>query len=317
MVVVARSFLYDVADPINPRLVCRGTETYMHLLDGNAIAYSTVAAGKVVIVRRDITTGAESRIAQLHVAPLPYYYGRAGWTWDGALEVYGTESKPNANGRWVATVHLWSNGADHVLYTIDAGPGGLESRWSPRPILEFSPDNAYVAISDFGFAIYGNNVRVFSMADRRQKFVAASSSSGGTWIDNGRFVWADMSGALTLWAPTGGTKLLRSDKWYGVTSSSNGEWIAGTQLDATTGAPRVFIAPLGIGRTFRTGLASNPGFVTPTVVWYAVEASTGSGYDSTAPNGVVHALDVVNQTDRIVHFHTGQTMSSYVCCGTE
>jgi hypothetical protein len=329
MAVVGQAFVYDVANTISPRLVCRGTETTIHLIDGNSIAYTKVVAGHVVIVRHNLTTGSESQVAQLRAAPQTYYYGRVGWTWDGSTEVYSTSNQTNTSTTWQVQVHLWANGADHLLYTIQAGPGGLESRWSPRPILAFSPDKSYVAISDFGFAIYGSNVRIFSLADLRQKFVTASSSSGGTWIANDRFAWADMSGALKQWTPTAGATLLRSEAWYGVTSGSDGKWIAGTRIDVTNATPRVFIAPLGAGRTFRTGLASSPGFVTPTVVWYAEEKTDTSGgftcmepcIHPTVPDGVIHALDVVNLTDKIVRFHTGQApkdiYGNVACCSTE
>jgi len=157
-----------------------------------------------------LTKKAESQIAQLRVAPQPYYYGRVGWTWDGGTEVYSTSNQTNTSTTRKVQIYLWANGADHVLYTIQAGPGGLESRWSPRPILSFSPDKSYVAISDFGFTIYGSNVRIFSLADLRQKFVTAASSSGGTWLANDRFAWAEMSGALKQWTPTAGASLLRT-----------------------------------------------------------------------------------------------------------
>src|ERR1700730_12584806 len=35
MVVIGRTFVYDVADTINPRLVCRGEETVVQLVDSN------------------------------------------------------------------------------------------------------------------------------------------------------------------------------------------------------------------------------------------------------------------------------------------
>src|SRR5438874_13748492 len=44
MAVDAGQFVYDVGDPIHSRLVCRGANTAVHLLDGNAIAYPPVAA---------------------------------------------------------------------------------------------------------------------------------------------------------------------------------------------------------------------------------------------------------------------------------
>jgi len=323
MVVVANSFLYDVSDPINPRLVCRGTDTSMHVLDGNAIAYTTVLASHVVIIRRDLTTGAESRIAQLRVAPRPFYWVSATWTWDGSLEVYSTSNATSTGTTWQVQVHLWSNGADHVLYTIQAGAGGIESRWAQRPILEFGPDHSYVAISDSAFSLYSNSVRIFLVADRRQKFVSAAASSGGTWIANDHFVWATLAssstvlGKLMQWTPTGGATLLRSEFWYGPTSSSDGRWLAGTLLSGSYAAPGVFVAPLGSGRTLQTGLASSPKFVTPTVVWYAVEALTPSGYDQTTPSGVIHAVDVVSQTDKVVTFRAGEapkTATGYTLC---
>jgi len=311
-VVIAHSFVYDVADPIHPRLVCRGDNTAIHVLSTNAIAYTTVAAGKVVIVRRDLTTGAESRIAQLRVSPQPYYWAAATWKWDGSLEAYSTSNATSTSNLWQVQVHLWSNGADHVLYTMQAGPGGIESRWAQRPILEFGPDYSYLAISDSAYSLYSASVRVFSVTDRGQKFISSPASSGGTWIANDRFVWAMLSGALMDWTPTGGAKVLRTEHWYAPTSSSDGRWVAGTLL-ADPAAPRAFIAPVAGGQTIRTGLASSPRFVTPTIVWYAVEAlSSQPGYDATAPNGVVHALDVVSKTDKIVTFRTGE--SPTFCC---
>jgi hypothetical protein len=313
MTVVAGAFVYDVSDSVHPRLVCRSVNTVIHLLDGNAIAYTAVVAGHVVIVRRDLTTGAESRIAQLRVAPHPYYFGSPGWTWDGSLEVYSTSAAPRADLRSLVSVHLWSNGADHVLYTILAGPGGLESRWAPRPVLTFSPDRAYLAISDFPFSIYGSNVRIFAVADRRQRFVTGGSSSGGSWIANDRFVWANMSWSLRQWTPTGDAKVLRSEQWWGPNSSSDGRWLAGTLL--TGKGPRVLIAPVGGGTTFTTGLGSGPGFVTPKVVWYAEEVlpPPGGNGDPTLPNGTVRAFNVTNGSNQVVIFRVGEAPMGDCC----
>ena len=330
MVVLENSFVYDVVDPIHPRLICRGTDTAIHLLDSNAIAYTTYAGGHDVIIRRDLTTGAESRIAQLRTDQKTSW--SAGFTWDGLSQVYST-SVPSANDHWLESVHIWSNGADRVVYKLDAHGGGIESRWAQRSVLEFSPDNAYVAISDNDFYIYGEHMRIFSLADKRQKVVIASASSGGTWIANDRFVWADLGGKLYQWTPTGGNKLLRSEGWYGVSASSDAKWLATTLIAPVnfTG-PRTFFAPspLGTGRTFRTGLASQPGWVTPTVAWYAEEERYyGPAFGCiepcvhpTNPNGRVHALDVVNQTDRIVTFRAGETpkipgASEIWCCSTQ
>src|SRR3989475_458578 len=166
MGVLARPFVYAAADPINPRLVCRATDTVIHLIDGNAIAYTTVVANQVVIVRRDLTTGAESRIAQLRSNPNVTI---TAWTSDGSLEAYATAGAQRADWPWHEEIHLWSNGADHILYTYDAGPGGFAGRWSAHIILEFSPDHAYLAISDTNYSPQNYKVRIFSVTDLGEK----------------------------------------------------------------------------------------------------------------------------------------------------
>jgi hypothetical protein len=215
-----------------------------------------------------------------------------------------------------------------VLFTIDAGPGGLESRWSPRGFLAFSQDRAYLAITDFPFYIYGKNVRIFSIADQRQRFVTEMSSSGGTWIANDRFVWATMAvsatnlGALMQWTPTGGLKLLRSEAWYGATSSTDGLWLAGILAGDN---PRALIVRDGGVTPFTTAPGSSPGFVTQTVVWYAGEGPDTSGSyqcvepcsHPTVPDGTVRAFDLVSGTDRVVTFRVGEapkTPEGYTTC---
>lgn len=108
--------------------------------------------------------------------------------------------------------------------------------------------------------------------------------------------------------------MLRSEHWYGPTSSSDGGWLAATLLTDIS-KPRVLIVPVGGGRTFQTGLGSGPAFVTPTVVWYA-EEGPGSGYDPTSPNGIVHSLDVMNGSDQVVQFRVGEKPIGTLCCTT-
>lgn len=310
MAVVSGQFIYDVSDPIHPRLVCRTSNTYLHLIDSSAIAYTTVAAKKVYIVRRDLTTGAESSIGLLPADP----HGSKGWTSDGSLEVYTTSQK-RANGSYLVQIHLWSSGADHVLYSIEAGAGGIEGRWALLPTLEFSPDHAYVALSDSAFTINSRNLRIFSVADQRRVLSIAADTLGGTWIANDHLVWATSSGSVMHWTPSAGAKALRSGLWHGPTSSSDGAWLAAT-LVATYNKPRVQVVPVAGGKTFQTGLGSAPAFVTPTTVWYSEERAAADGISDSMPDGNVHALDLTTGTDRVVTFRTGEKPTGTLCCTT-
>ena len=319
MVVIARQFLYDVADPVHPRLVCRGNNTEVHLVDANAMAYTKAVGNRFFIVRRNLTTGAESQVAQLRANP---NLTTIAWTSNGLLQLY-TTAVQRTNGKWLVSVHLWSKGADRVLYTFESGVGDANGRWAATLMLEFSPDHAYIALSDSSFTPTSYNVRIFSVAGGRQRLVTATPglhSLGGTWIAKDRFVWATGTGKVMQWTPTGGAALLRSEHWFGPTSSSDGRWLAGTLLTDPS-KPRVLIVPAGGGKTFQTsGLASSPGFVTPTVVWYAEEGplTDGGGID-TWPNGTVHAFDLTNESDRVVQFGAGEAPVApglVFCCTT-
>ena len=325
-VVIARTFVYDVADAVHPRLVCKGANTVIHLLDSKAVAYTTVVDGQVFIIRRDLTTGSESRIGQLRADPSN---GTTAWTSDGSLEVYPT-AVPRANSRWLEQVHLWSKGEDHILYEFEAGPGGFAGRWSAHFVLEFSPDQAYLAISDTNYSPQNYEVRIFSVADLTQKLSAGTqglAAAGGTWVANDRFVWAAGSGSLMQWTPAGGATVLRSERWFTPTSSSDGRWLAGTLLTDDSN-PRALIVPVGGGRTFTTAPGSSPGFVSQTVVWYAGEGPDTSGTyqcqepcaHPTVPDGTVRAFDLASGSDQVVTFRVGEAPKTpegfTICCLT-
>ena len=120
--------------------------------------------------------------------------------------------------------------------------------------------------------------------------------------------------------------MLRSEAWYGATSSSDGFWLAGTLLTDYAN-PRVLIFRDGSLTVFKAGPGSSPGFVSPTVVWYAEEGPDTSGSyqctepcaHPTTPNGTVRAFDVTNGTDLIVRFRAGEgptAAEGYIVCCT-
>ena len=81
------------------------------------------------------------------------------------------------------------------------------------------------------------------------------------------------------------------------------------------------IAAVGGGPTLVTGLGSNPGFVTPTTIWYAGQAacppSDQCGADLTGLDGTVHACDVTSSRDQVVVYRTGEELikNGSHCCG--
>ena len=298
MAAVAGQFVYDVSDPVHPRLICRSTtfslQTSIHLLDSHAISYINLDGTQVIVVRHDLITGAETVIARLPADPRGY---PSAWTSDGTLEAYA----------WGEQVHLWSGGADHLLYTLKPhGPVGFESRWNgPWKLVEFSPDHAYLAIS-YLFDV----VHIFSVSDGRELLATDTGyAQGGTCPDNDRFVFGSATQVMQ-WTPTGGAKSIRAERWFGTISSRDGRWLAATAVTDSL-QPHVNIVPVGGGQPFRTGLGSSPGFVTPTVVWYQEERPS-QAYDPTEPDGVYHAFDVTTGTDQVFRFRAGEEPTAKV-----
>jgi len=320
MVVIAGVLLYDVTNPTEPRVICRAQNTFMQLIAGNAIVYTKgIAAGKAAIIRQDLATGSESQVAVLPSNP----NGAKSWTPDGSLEIYAGKGTKINDYTWSVPVHLWSNGADHVIYSTTAGVGGIESRWSVVPVVEFSPTRAYIAISDSLFSITSGQVRIFSIADRRG-VVVGGTAHGGTWASDDRFVWATGDGTFMQWTPAGGVSAYRSEKWFGPTRSAGAQWVAGTLL-ADYSDPHVLIAPAAGGAAIKTRLGSAPGFVTPTVVWYIGEklcdaATDQCGADPTVPDGTVHAYNLATRSDQLVFFTAGEHPLAggqiFSCCTT-
>src|SRR5438132_674581 len=208
LTVLARNLVYDVSDPVHPRLVCRGTNTQIQLAGGTSIAYVTAKNGKAVVMRRELATGAETLAGTL---PFDPRNGFATWTPDGQLEAYAADQN----------IHLWSGGADHVLYGIPPFFGGFESRWSsPRGIAAFSPNDTYLAFVD-PVDFSSQNLRIFSIGDRRQLLaVGIGYALGGRWLPGDRFVWAGNS--VMQWSPSGGAHSMRSERWFDPAASADG-----------------------------------------------------------------------------------------------
>jgi len=320
MSVISGVLLYDVTDPVQPRLVCRANNTFIQLIPGNAIAYTkSASSGETAIVRHDLITGGESQVGLLPADPR----GSKSWTADGALQVYAGTAKQIDELSWSVPIQLWSKGAEHLLYSVKAGVGGIESRWSVVPIVEFSPNRSYLAISDSMYSVQSTQLRIFSVADFHGSLVA-NGARGGTWVADDRFVWATAEGVLMQWTPTGGAASSRSENWFGPTHSPDAMWLAGTLL-SNYADPHVLIATVAGDTVIKTGLGSGPGFVSPTVVWYVGEklcdmSTDQCGADPTVPDGTVHAYDVTAKTDRIVRFGIGESPMAagliFLCCTT-
>jgi len=320
MTVIAGVLLYDVTNPVEPRLVCKAQNTFMQLVPGNAIVYTKAAAGgKAAIVRLELATGAESEVALLPSDPR----GSKTWTPDGLLEVYAGRGKPIDEYTSLVPIHLWTGDADRVIYSVITGLGGIESRWSVLPIVEFSPNRAFVAVSDAMYSIRSTQLRIFSVANPHGTLVG-DGAHGGTWVADDKFVWATSDGTFMQWTPAGGVAAYRSEKWFGPTRSADAKWVAGTLL-ANASDPHVLIAPVAGGAAIKTRLGSAPSFVTPTVVWYVGEKLCGPatdqcGADPTLPDGTVRAYNLTTRSDQLVFFTAGEHPLAgggiFSCCTT-
>ena len=312
MAVIGERFVYDVSDPLKPRLICRATNSEVHVVSKTAVAYTTTIDGRVVVVRRDLASHADTVVGSLPVDPSANPFGvHTAWESDASMEVYMTYGPQGINGTNTSHIHLWSMGTDHLLFDVHFPSTGFEDPYSPMGLWVFSPDQAYVAVG----ALFDWHLRIFSTADAHQVIDAGASRSGlygGTWLGNNRFVWAAES--LMQWTPAGGISQFRSERWYQPVSSADGTWFTGTDISDRSN-PRVKIISADGAKTFDAGRGSSAGFVGPTVVWYSSQAPFAPN-----PAGTYHAFDVKIGTDTAFHFKAGEEPTDSGiswCCGPE
>src|SRR6266853_2544995 len=116
-----QQLLYDVSDPLHPRLLCRISYTSAHLFTGDTFEYlKPVSATETDVMLHSLGSGNES-----HAGKFPFYVTSGSWLSDQTVMAYTMpQAADNANFPSGGTqVWLYAQRRTALLYTYRTGIG--------------------------------------------------------------------------------------------------------------------------------------------------------------------------------------------------
>jgi hypothetical protein len=306
--------LYDVTNPLAPRLICTIGNTSSHLLSNDTIEYlRPTTADKTEVVVRSITTGVETT-----AATLPFATRTAAWTSDGAVVAY-RERVPAGPNDYSDHFAVWLFAAGHLaqLYSYPTGIGDCICRFGlPHPVLAISPDGQYL-VSGWIAGKGSVPLVVYRLSDRRQVATLDASVYNALWAGSGhRLFLVSFSGVtpccVQSWTPEAGlSPLPNASQWfYDPSLSPGGGQVAFTAYadPSNQTSPRVYVYDLA-GQQTRL-LIDQPRadgvFVKDDWVWYGEDVVCADCPNGTTPSGRIFAMQLSTHAESLVTFTPGE-----------
>ncbi|HET7419445.1 MAG TPA: hypothetical protein VFL27_03610 [Candidatus Dormibacteraeota bacterium] len=295
--------MYDVTDPVHPRLLCTISNTSAHLFTADTFQYlKPVSTTETDVMLRSLGSGNESVAARL-----PFAATSIAWLTDLSVAAYMVAGPAGFQ------VWLYSQQKSSLVFTFQEPGVGCICRFGlPGQTLAISPDGQYLLA---GPGVGTPPLAVYRVSDRAR--VATLSTSPAFWDRTGhRLFVAGGSAAAQTWTPEGGFAALRSAaQWpYFPGESPDGSQVVYTAY-SDTGAeaqPRVYSYDVKAASTrmlidrMRTQVV----FVKDGWAWYLEEATcdpaTCNVPFSTMPTGNVFAMQLSTGTEAPVVFAAGE-----------
>lgn len=209
--------LYDVSDPVHPRLLCDFFNTSVHLFTGDTFTYLRPAGAGTQVVLHSMGSGNESVVATFPLDMYTPYGGYAAYLPDGSVAATVTQDGPDGDFHVV----LASQRSAVQIRSFPLPIADCICRFGLTPfILSFSPDGQYL-VSGWPIGKGGAlaQLEVQRVADQAvvatldpAYAIALWSRAGHTLYVTGGFL-APSNGAA-VWTPeTGVTPLAGSTFW--------------------------------------------------------------------------------------------------------
>ena len=126
--------LYDVNDPLHPRLLCTIRNTSARLFTGDTFEYlKPVSANQTDVMLHSLGSGNES-----HAGSFPFYVTSGSWLGDSTVMTYSV--RPDTSQQTME-VWLYAQRTNAVLYTYQIGIGRIGM---PPPVDSPSPDGQFI-----------------------------------------------------------------------------------------------------------------------------------------------------------------------------
>ena len=303
--------IYDVGDPLHPKLVCSFSYTSAHLFTGDTFAYlQPVGAAQTQIVLHSIGSGNEST-----VATLPFQANDVAWSPQGGLAAYTVfDPQPDPNHpAGVTHVWLFSQGHTSVLFSFGMGIGDCICRYGlPPEVLSLSPDGQFLVAGRI--AGKGSEpLEVYRLSDRTRVLTADAQVNDAIWARTGHQLYlVGFAGyGMHSWTPEAGVASMPGGTWEELAAlSPDGKAASYTAfLDPNTQTGlRVYTYDIASGTSRR--LSSSPRsqvlFVRDGWVWYLEEQSCTDCMGGSQPTGQVLAMQLSTGTEQPVSFVPGE-----------
>jgi hypothetical protein len=199
--------LYDVTDPVRPRLLCKIAYTSAHLFTGDTFEYlKPVSATETDVMLHALGSGNES-----HTGKFPFFVTTGSWLADQTVMAYtmaqaADASYPNGGTQ----VWLYAQRRTALLYTYQIGIGDCVCRFGlPPPILAVSPDGQYVVAG--WFTGKGSEpLAVYRVSDRSKVTSLDRTVEGAFWDRTGHrlFLTSFAPNPAQSWTPEAGVSNL-------------------------------------------------------------------------------------------------------------
>jgi hypothetical protein len=306
--------IYDVTDPLHPRLLCTISNTTAHLFTGDTFAYlKPVSSSETDVILHSIGSGNESKAASFPANPVDPLRGTAttlAWTPDGSVLAYAVLDEQSY------TVHVWLYAQNRLreVHAYGLGIGDCICRFGlPPPVLSLSPDGEYLA--DGQLAGKGSTpITVIRVSDGAVVFTADPSDYAALWSRGGHTLYL-IGNTNGSWTPETGFAALPGGSWEFLQGiSPDGTLAAYTAyIDPNTDAqPRVFTYDLkaGTARLLVDKLRTQVLFVKDGWVWYLEERACTAAdqcLGGTVPTGGVFAMQLSTGVEQAVTFGAGES----------
>ncbi|HSP10362.1 MAG TPA: hypothetical protein VLU92_12290 [Candidatus Dormibacteraeota bacterium] len=309
------SLIYDVSDPVHPRLLCTISNTSAHLFTGDTFEYlRPVSPTETDVILHSLGSGNETVAGKL-----PFNAVIVSWLPDLSVAAY-TLPVPQDNGNFPGggvAVHLYSNQQEGPLFTYRVGIGDCICRFGlPPQVLDISPDGQYVA-AGWESGKGSEPIAVYRVADRKLVSSFDTAISSAFWDRTGHRLFLTRSGGTTTqqsWTPEGGVADLRG--------AATWSYLPGVSPDESLVAytaysdpinfqqPRVYTYDLKAGTTrmLIDKLRSQAMFVKDGWVWYLEEVActpADACPGSSQGGRTVYAMNLATGAEQVVSFAAG------------
>lgn len=221
--------------------------------------------------------------------------GYASWVyaWSPDGQKLSFLSSDSGGVKW----HLLSAAGDKVLASLGAVPGRGVSADNDDAMVGFSADGQYVAVEETFTTTGVSPIQIIRLSDGKMVY-SRTDGTMATWGASGARFYFRTSAGVQAWEPTGKVQSVQAGlSWIHPWPSSDGSHITFTTLNAQ-GNHQVGIIDTNGGpvTTASSEPRTNPGFLAPTLIWYAGETrcttTTPCGLGGPALTGNTYIYDI-------------------------